>query len=125
MLRVVSKDGVKDPVKTEHWVNDHDEVVRPARLKSNDVSQKPVAGVRLEKREVHKDIPERCVKTVYQRECNEESQILASIFNAIYAEECASENACRVLSAVDEVRKDIFCVSITSDTLQETPEHEC
>lgn len=77
--------------------------------------------MRLEKGEIHKDIPECGVEAVYQRESNEEGQILLRILDAVDAQECTSKDTCRVFPAIDEVRKNIFGVSITSDTLQKTP----
>lgn len=121
MLRVVSEDGVEDPVEAEHWVNDHDEVVWPASFEGNNVPQKPVASVRLEKREIHENVPERGIEAVHQRERNEESQILLRILDAVDAQECTSKDTCRVFPAIDEVRKDVLGVSITSDTLRKTP----
>lgn len=121
MLRVVSKDGVKDPIEAEHWVNDHDQVVRPARFEGNDVPQKSVTSVGLEKRKIHEDIPERGVEAVYQRERNEKSQILLRILDPIDAEEHTSKDTCRVFSAIDKVRKNVLCVSVTSDALQKAP----
>lgn len=83
-----------------------------------------MTGLRLKEGEIHEDIPERRVKAVHHRECNEERQILARIFDAVDAEEYSRENARRVLSGVDEMRKDILRVSITSDALQKTPGYE-
>lgn len=81
--------------------------------------------MRLEKGEIHEDIPERGVEAVHQREGNEESQILLRILDAVDAQECTSKDTCRVFPAIDEVRKDILCVSITSDTLQKAPGGGC
>lgn len=75
----------------------------------------------LEKREVHENIPEGGIEAVHQREGNEKSQILLRILDAVDAQEYTSKDTCRVFPAIDEVRKDILSVSITSDTLQKTP----
>lgn len=80
--------------------------------------------MRLEKGEIHEDIPERCIKTIHQREGDEESQVLVRVLNAEDAEEDSRKNTCRVFPTIDEVRKDILRVPITSDTLQETPSYE-
>lgn len=80
--------------------------------------------MRLKKGEIHEHIPERGVEAVHQRECNKESQILVGVLNAEDAEEYTRENACRIFPAVDEMRKNILRVPITSNTLQETPGYD-
>lgn len=142
MLGVVGEHYIKYPAESEDRVHNHDEVIRPVRPEGGDVSQEPVAGVRLQKREVHEDVPECCkkymsmrpqedrvgrrtgIESIHRRKEEEECQSRVGSVDAKDAQKDSRQNASRILSTIDKVRKYISRVSITSDALQETPRFE-
>ena len=56
-----------------------------------------------------------------RRERDEDSFVLRCLLDAINTQSSVEQNSCRVFSTVDEMRKDVSGVIITSNALKSTP----
>jgi hypothetical protein len=117
-LRVVGEDGVKDPRKTQHGIEDHDHIVHPAALEGQNVTEHKVARVNLEEREIHKQIPDRCIHTVDGGKGNKEGQVAVRLLDAVDTQHHVAHDGHGVFAAVDQVWEDVAGIAVPANTLK-------
>jgi hypothetical protein len=58
MLKVACVDYVEDPIETQDRVYNHGSIIVIGVLVATDIAKEALVGVRLEKRPIHKEVPD-------------------------------------------------------------------
>jgi hypothetical protein len=121
MLQLQRYDGVHDPIEAQNWINSNGHVVPPDLLVAQLFPKEAVFGVRISKTPVVIDIPEAGVNTVDGGERNEDCLGGGFLVHSIDTERGVEHDCSQILAKIQQVRKLVSSIGVTTKTLQSTP----
>lgn len=122
VLGMVLENEVEDPVETEERVEEKGNIVTVWVLEAESITEEGVFCVGVEERPIHDQIPSGRVDTRNDGKSNKDSSgVVIAIVETPERERDVVEDGKGVFSAVGQVRECILGVSVTSETLKQTP----
>ncbi|KAH8751431.1 hypothetical protein BGZ57DRAFT_117498 [Hyaloscypha finlandica] len=138
VLQILGVYCIKYPVESKDGVKDHRKVIQSSAFVTADIAEEALRGVRLHERPIHDKIPYRYrefsrwiggtekdltgINSVYCSKGDENRKVFPGSVDSIDAESDIIRDRREIFAAVDEMRKYVFCILVTTNALQRTPD---
>ena len=129
---------IKYPVESKDGVKDHRKVIPSSAFVTADIAEEALRGVRLHERPIHDKIPYRYrevsrsirgterdltgIDSVYRSKGDENRKVFPGSVDSIDAESDIIRDRREIFAAVDEMRKYVLSILVTTNALQRAPD---
>ncbi len=122
LLDVAGEKGIADPLVAENHVDDHGCVVDGFAFVGQLVAEKEIDGMELEKRPVHKEVPDSTYEAIHGAEDDQQCPVLGVCVHPVQTEAHVVHAGDEVLAHVCQMRKPVPGVGETAEALEEPPD---
>jgi len=138
MLKIMGIYCIKNPVETKDRVKDHCKVIPVSTFVSTNIAEETFRGLGLKEGPIHEKVPYRyryvnkCtrgtersltgVDSIDGCKSDEDCKVFPCPVDSVHAEGDIVQYRCEIFAAVDEMRKYVLCILITTNALQCAPD---
>ncbi|PMD12879.1 hypothetical protein NA56DRAFT_586445, partial [Hyaloscypha hepaticicola] len=122
MLKIMGIYCIKNPVESKDRVKGHCKVIPVSIFVSTNIAEETFGGVGLKEGPIHEKVPYRYRYSIDGCKSDENCKIFPSPVDSVHAESGIVQYRREIFATVDEMRKYVLSIIVTTNALQCAPD---